>query len=329
MKRHFIRVGDKTTAGGTVLEGAPNHQIYGLAASYEGAQVACPACKTIGYIQKVPPFRSFAMSGRQIALENDLCICKCHPPPKLIASQANASMSFEADELKRMGLDGLGIPRAAPDARNKLTDGVSTADENVEDGRICFNMSNEQFYATMTRLRDRSVGLLGDRLSELSRWSAPDRVKVERWFGDASTETRIKLMDGLTAIRSITMSLTDRNYVRYSIAALRQTGCQPRRGADAEPPTAAVCKPDGTYQIFIGAKFCAMPEDNHGIGAFERDGDSKLLTLIHEVSHFPTAMNSEDEWYSTTWSKVKARMRDPFCIENADNIAGYVVNVGD
>ena len=329
MRRSLLLKGDMSSAGGVVLDGDETSKHYDTPLTYIGARVHCPACKSEGVIAARGPRWPHSMMGKEQALEGDICVCKCQPFPVMVASQFTSYEEFDEYHLGQMGFNADGTRTLPPASlKDAQVDQPSTLVDHPE--LICPNMSNEQFYATMSKLRDKSVRLLSERLSELSRWSAPDRIKVERWFGDTSAETRMKLIDGLTAIRSITMTLTDRNYVRYSLAALRETGCQPRRGADAAPPTAAVCKPDGTYQIFIGGKFCAMPEDNHGIdGPFERDGDSKLLTLIHEVSHFPAAMNSEDEWYSTTWSKVKARMHDRFCIENADNIAGYVVNVGD
>jgi hypothetical protein len=51
--------------------------------------------------------------GKQVALENDICLCKCDPPPRLIASQRTASMSFNTGELTAMGFkaDGRPIPK--------------------------------------------------------------------------------------------------------------------------------------------------------------------------------------------------------------------------
>ena len=57
------------------------------------------------------------------------------------------------------------------------------------------------------------------------------------------------------------------------------------------------------------------------------DVESKLTILIHEVSHFPAAMNSEDHVYSIFLSKISAKARREFCVNNADNIAYYVANI--
>ncbi|RBB38920.1 hypothetical protein DPV79_16205 [Burkholderia reimsis] len=97
MKRYFIREGDKTTAGGTVLDGVPNNMHHDVPLSFEGARIHCPACNSEGYAQKVPPYWPMSMMGKAAILDGDLCICKCDPPPTLIASQGDRFMSFESE----------------------------------------------------------------------------------------------------------------------------------------------------------------------------------------------------------------------------------------
>ncbi|CAB3781980.1 PAAR domain-containing protein [Paraburkholderia fynbosensis] len=108
MKRYFIVLGDKTTAGGVVIQGEESCTNHGKPLAYHGAQVYCHACKTTGYICNIPPYRPMVLMGKQVALENDICICKCSPPPRLIPSQNNASMSFDAEELAAMGRGPVG-----------------------------------------------------------------------------------------------------------------------------------------------------------------------------------------------------------------------------
>ncbi|WP_080411323.1 PAAR domain-containing protein [Burkholderia ubonensis] len=108
MRRYFIVIGDKTTNGGVVLEGEERTKNHGKALSYHGARVYCPACKSEGHIVGDGPSRPMLLHGKQVALEDDLCICDCSPPPRLIRSQTNAFMSFEGHELTQSGyaLDG-------------------------------------------------------------------------------------------------------------------------------------------------------------------------------------------------------------------------------
>ncbi|OHU95465.1 hypothetical protein BLA34_23130 [Ralstonia solanacearum] len=153
MKRHLIVVGDRTTVGGTVIEGVAGCSMYGKEASYVGAKVECPKCNSIGYISQVPPTRRYSLKGKQVALENDLCICGCHPPPTLIPSQLKSSMSFEAKELARQGFAPDGRPLDDATSRNhwirfKLKDAgdceglrcrAHFADGTVEEGRFGSN----------------------------------------------------------------------------------------------------------------------------------------------------------------------------------------------
>lgn len=88
MKRYMILNGDKTTANGTVIAGSTTPDLNGRSVAYENDDVSCPTCSSTGKIQcddQRPPMTG--PDGRRVALSDDLCICKCTPPPKLVASQ--------------------------------------------------------------------------------------------------------------------------------------------------------------------------------------------------------------------------------------------------
>lgn len=93
MSRRFIRKGDKTDRNGVVTDGIGNAPLQGQPLAYLGAPVQCPACGTEGAIISDGSARTMTVMGKQVALENDLCQCKCDPLPKLIASQALGSLS--------------------------------------------------------------------------------------------------------------------------------------------------------------------------------------------------------------------------------------------
>lgn len=86
-KRYHIRSGAKTTAGGTVKASVKWYKLNGVPLACEGDPVDCPACGTEGIIQCVMPRLHDHLNGKQFALSEDLCICNCSPPPKLIAEQ--------------------------------------------------------------------------------------------------------------------------------------------------------------------------------------------------------------------------------------------------
>ena len=83
--------------------------------------------------------------------------------------------------------------------------------------------------------------------------------------------------------------------------------------------------------IAIALPFCSYEWDNktHFETGEVLNGDSKLLTLIHEITHFDDTFSSNDEWYGTMISKLNAT--DPKnrakARVNADNIAAYILGI--
>ncbi len=99
MRRAILKKGDKTTAGGVVLEGIETCTHHGTPMTFIGAKIWCCACNSEGVIGWKGPHRTATMTGKQQALEGDICLCKCDPPPVLLASQKSAWHVFEAHEL--------------------------------------------------------------------------------------------------------------------------------------------------------------------------------------------------------------------------------------
>jgi uncharacterized Zn-binding protein involved in type VI secretion len=130
--RAFLRIGDKTTSGGKVLQGIPNVRHDGLEITYIGACVYCPACGTTGYIiQDGAPRLPMNWMGKEPALNGDLCLCKCSSLPTILASQHRAVVSHD-DRAKARQADAsnLAASPAAPDSfdeRFQLVDAATGA----------------------------------------------------------------------------------------------------------------------------------------------------------------------------------------------------------
>ncbi|WP_321955381.1 PAAR domain-containing protein [Paraburkholderia bannensis] len=89
MQRFDIVKGDTTTVGGIVEGGDGQDLRNGREQAYEHDPVWCPVCKTMGAIQcDGARISTTGPDGRQAALSDDLCICLCSPPPKLVPSQS-------------------------------------------------------------------------------------------------------------------------------------------------------------------------------------------------------------------------------------------------
>ncbi|KVH69768.1 PAAR domain-containing protein [Burkholderia cepacia] len=91
MRRFDIVKGDTTTVGGIVQGGDHSDMIGGREQAYEHDPVWCPVCKTVGKIStEGPRISTTGPDGRQAALSDDLCVCACPTPPKLVASQSTS-----------------------------------------------------------------------------------------------------------------------------------------------------------------------------------------------------------------------------------------------
>ncbi|AOJ13138.1 PAAR domain-containing protein [Burkholderia vietnamiensis] len=95
-QRALLRKGDESSAGGVVLEGIEAVQHYGVPRTFVGAEVFCPTCNSIGHIEAQGQRLPMSMFGKEQALEDDICRCKCDPPPRMIASQHTAVQNFDS-----------------------------------------------------------------------------------------------------------------------------------------------------------------------------------------------------------------------------------------
>jgi uncharacterized Zn-binding protein involved in type VI secretion len=78
---------DRTTSNGIVLDGLDDISLDDRKLSYLGARIQCPACNSIGHIEPNGERSGVDLSGKQHALEDDICLCGCSPAPRLVASQ--------------------------------------------------------------------------------------------------------------------------------------------------------------------------------------------------------------------------------------------------
>jgi uncharacterized Zn-binding protein involved in type VI secretion len=97
LTRYHITAGASTTAGGKVMSGSASKSINGARIACAGDPVSCPQCHATGVIEPDGPRLSDRFDGRQMALSDDLCRCKCNPPPRLVANQTLFKQIIDAD----------------------------------------------------------------------------------------------------------------------------------------------------------------------------------------------------------------------------------------
>lgn len=86
-RRCYVVLGATTDAGGTVVTASSSMSLDGVPRALEGDLVACPACGSEGRIGCAGARLAVSENGRRPALEDDVCLCGCTPPPRLLAGQ--------------------------------------------------------------------------------------------------------------------------------------------------------------------------------------------------------------------------------------------------
>ncbi|MPQ57339.1 PAAR domain-containing protein [Duganella sp. FT27W] len=97
MKRYHITLGASTSAGGKVISASSACLINGVRIALEGDQIFCPACKSPGKIALCGTRIPESWNGKQVALQDDLCLCRCPSPPRLIAIQSLKCQILDGD----------------------------------------------------------------------------------------------------------------------------------------------------------------------------------------------------------------------------------------
>lgn len=333
MHRRILVVGDPPVPGGHVLPySGPEFTIHGHRVALIGGRAYCEGCNSIGIIAKAGGPRRNGFYGAEVALEGDVVVCHCPVPPLILSTLQTTSYvddlgggSREFD-VNIAGSDWYALNHQEQAASKKIVDDfVDHPPEAEPTENICPNMTNKEFATLAMKLRDMALDhITKKRLPELDRWDKPAQARVKLWFGVADQGTRDHLQKGLTSCARVLQGLEPKNFVRY-IGGGKLATCvlEADRGT-----AAAACKPDtATHTIAIALEFCSFRYDNRvNFDTGEAlDGDSRLLTLVHEVTHFDDTFGSFDHWYGTRNSRAHAK--ESKSQMNADSLASYILGV--
>jgi uncharacterized Zn-binding protein involved in type VI secretion len=97
VNRYYITLGAPTTAGGKVVSANHLDTIDGVPVALEGDKCWCSKCNCEGIIMLDGPRISETFNGREVALSDDLCVCECAPPPRLVTAQTFAYQVIDTD----------------------------------------------------------------------------------------------------------------------------------------------------------------------------------------------------------------------------------------
>lgn len=183
--RYHITLGASTSAGGKVVTASAFRSIHGAAIACEGDAIFCPACKSQGVIVLAGARLSEQVHGKQVSLSDDLCRCKCMPPPKLIANQSVSCQLIDAAQAAAHADTATGTAAALNAAQEP-----AQAEEEQLPFVLLDPKTHEPYRHRAYRLElgARVIEGVTDEYGLTSALSAADRAAVTRWdVSDASS----------------------------------------------------------------------------------------------------------------------------------------------
>ena len=196
----------------------------------------------------------------------------------------------------------------------------SMVDVYINTTPICPNMTNRQFRITASRLLKWSIILVERRITDLKRYDKTTKDRMIYWFNRCDENTRQYLLDGFSRHLSILKTLPPHHFVRSDPNLDRILGCVPNM-VDIDNEAAHVCGPNTERRLIsIAMKFCTGLRDQNMFG------DSRLSTVIHEVTHFVDTFGSGDPRYGLDPTAAAwARANPDQALRNADTLTGFVI----
>ncbi|HEM7802537.1 M35 family metallo-endopeptidase [Burkholderia cenocepacia] len=196
----------------------------------------------------------------------------------------------------------------------------SMVDVYINTTPICPNMTNRQFRITASRLLKWSIILVERRITDLKRYDKTTKDRMIYWFNRCDENTRQYLLDGFSRHLSILKTLTPHHFVRSDPNLDRILGCVPNM-VDIDNEAAHVCGPNTERRLIsIAMKFCTGLRDQNMFG------DSRLSTVIHEVTHFVDTFGSGDPRYGLDPTAAAwVRANPDQALRNADTLTGFVI----
>ncbi len=182
--RYRITLGASTTAGGKVITATSNRSINGVKVAYARDSVYCPACNSEGIIEPNGPRLSDVFNGRQVALSDDICRCKCNPPPRLISNHTFSKQIIDEDWVASRAE----ATAEAAAQLNTARKSAATASDAVP--LVLLDPKNEEPYRNRRyklELKDKVIEGTTDQDGVTKPVTPADRAAIIRWHVEEET----------------------------------------------------------------------------------------------------------------------------------------------
>lgn len=181
VKRHYITLGATSTANGRVISASSFMSINGEKTAVEGDKVWCPQCNSEGVIGLDGPRLAITCNGKHCALNDDLCLCKCTPPPRLVATQSLSGQSIDTDWYADEAI----AAAQAVEKLNPITHSATRATDGVP--LVLLDPDTGQAYANRPyrlELGDKTIEGRLDQRGATRPLTATERDAVVSWHVD-------------------------------------------------------------------------------------------------------------------------------------------------
>lgn len=180
LKRYLITLGAPTTAGGKVTSAHHFRKINGAPVAVEGDKVWCGQCNSEGIVVPDGPRLTERVNGKQVALQDDLCMCHCNPPPRLVANQNSVCQLIDLD------WHAAQTAKAAEAIANSAATGSSPAGHSAVPIVLLHPATKEPFKHRPYRLQlaDKVITGTTDHNGATQPLTAAERASLLTWHVD-------------------------------------------------------------------------------------------------------------------------------------------------
>lgn len=186
MIRYHITLDATTTAGGKVISATSHRSINGAKVAYAGDSVYCSRCKSEGVIEPDGPRISDTFNGRQVALSDDLCRCRCEPPPRLIANQTFSKQIIDGEWVAAR------VGAAAEEAAKLNTAGGGAVIKSDAVPLVLLDPDTQQAFKNRPyrlQLTDKVIEGQTDQNGATRPLTAVERASFVKWYVDGENTT--------------------------------------------------------------------------------------------------------------------------------------------
>lgn len=177
-----------------------------------------------------------------------------------------------------------------------------------------YNISNESFKKEILPALDKAESLVDEKIKQLKEWGDKEKECFKKAFGDHGKNLdaeKDKKLSQMEKMKELITDLKDKKEANFRFGKIYEEGTN----IEKTNTFAWVNRKDTSHIVNLGEAYNSAPLEGK---------DSKVGTLIHELSHFDDIAGTIDHAYGLTEAKNLAKNNKSKAITNADNFEYYI-----